>query len=142
MTQTRRESKTVVMTNQELITRFEGGSIPENDFHHVDHVRLAFAYLCGYPVLQALQRFCASLRQFAKAQGKENRYHETITWAYLLLIHERRARSAQPQTWEQFASANPDLLTWKNGILKRYYAEETLQSDVARKAFVFPDRCA
>ncbi len=130
------------MTNQELIARFEGGSIPEADFHHVDHVRLAFAYLSGYPVLQALQRFCASLRQFAKAQGKENHYHETITWAYLLLIHERMTRSAEPQTWEQFASANPDLLIWKNGILKRYYAEETLQSAMAKKTFVFPDRCA
>jgi len=129
------------MTDQELIARFEGGSIPATDFHHVDHVRLAFAYLSGYPVLQALQRFCASLRQFAKAQGKEDLYHETITWAYLLLIHERMARSAQPLTWKQFASANPDLLIWKNGILKNYYAEETLRSDVARKAFVFPDRC-
>ena len=130
------------MTDQELIARFEGGSIPATDFHHVDHVRLAFAYLSGYPVLQALQRFCASLRQFAKAQGKENLYHETITWAYLLLIHERMARSAQPLTWKQFASANPDLLTCKNGVLKKYYAEETLQSDVAKRTFIFPDRSA
>ena len=128
------------MTNQELIARFESASIPATDFHHVDHVRLAFAYLSGYPVLQALQRFCTSLRQFAKAQGKENLYHETITWAYLLLIHERMARAPRTQTWEQFESANPDLLTWKPSILDRYYQPETLASDLARRVFILPDR--
>jgi hypothetical protein len=44
------------------------------------------------------------------------------------------------QSWEEFAQANPDLLMWKNGILKRYYAEETLQSDLAKRVFIFPDK--
>ena len=130
------------MTDLELIAQFESGSIPAAAFHHADHVRMAFAYLRQYSVLEALEKFSSALKRFAKAQGKQNLYHETITWAYLLLIHERMARAPRTQTWEQFESANPDLLTWKNGILKRYYAEETLQSDLARKAFIFPDRCA
>jgi hypothetical protein len=31
------------------------------------------------------------------------------------------------------------LLTWKNGILSRYYRAETLASDLARAVFLFPD---
>jgi hypothetical protein len=42
--------------------------------------------------------------------------------------------------WDEFAGQNPDLLIWKNGILTRYYHESTLQSDLARTVFVFPDK--
>ena len=36
------------------------------------------------------------------------------------------------QGWEEFARNNPDLLTWKDGILTRYYRAETLASDLAK----------
>lgn len=130
------------MTDQELIAQFESGSLSPTAFHHTDHVRMAFAYLRQYPVLEALARFSTALQRFAKTQGKANLYHQTITWAYLFLIHERMARAGLPQSWEHFAQANPDLLTWKNGTLTKYYADETLQSELARRVFVFPDRCA
>ena len=130
------------MTEEELITQFESGSLPANEFHHADHVRMAFAYLRQYPLLQALEKFSAALRRFAVSQRKPNLYNETITWAYLFLIHERISRTEERQSWEQFATENPDLLTWKDGVLKRYYAEETLQSDLAKRVFVLPDRCA
>jgi hypothetical protein len=130
------------MTDQELIVQFEEGSTPPDSFHHADHVRMAFAYLRQYTVLEALEKFPAALLRFATLHGKPNLYHQTITWAYLLLIHERIARAAHPQTWEDFAQANPDLLIWKNGILKKYYAEETLQSELAKQVFIFPDHPA
>ena len=130
------------MTEQELITQFESASLPPTAFHHTDHVRMAFAYLRQYPVLQALEDFSAALQRFAKRHSKPNLYHQTITWAYVFLIHERISRAPHPQTWDEFARANPDLLTWKNGILKKYYAEETLQSDLARRVFVLPDKLA
>ena len=42
--------------------------------------------------------------------------------------------------WDEFARLNPDLLTWKDGILSRYYHEGTLKSDLARSVFVLPDK--
>jgi hypothetical protein len=128
------------MTDGELIDQFESGAIPPDSFHHVDHVRLAFAYLRQYSVLEALEKFPAALQRFAKSHAKPNLYHQTITWAYIFLIHERIVRARSPQTWEKFAQANPDLLTWKDGILMKYYADETLQSDLARRVFIFPDK--
>jgi hypothetical protein len=127
------------MTNQELIAQFESDAIPEGSFHHADHVRLAFAYLSQRPPLQALESFSAALRRFAAARGKSQLYHETITHAYFFLIRERMARSAAVD-WDRFASANPDLLARRNGILTRYYHEATLQSDLARTVFLFPDK--
>jgi hypothetical protein len=128
------------MTNQELIHCFEHDALPSDSFHHADHIRLAFAYLSQYPVLHAMEKFAAALQRFAAARGKTQLYNETITFAYFFLIRERMAY-CEGATWEEFARQNPDLLTWKDGILSRYYREATLQSDLARKIFVLPDKC-
>jgi len=128
------------MTESELIHRFESGAIPGENFHHADHVQLAFAYLSRFSVLQALEKFAGALKRFAAARGQPQLYNETITCAYFFLIHERMAR-CENADWEEFARQNPDLLVWKNGILSRYYSEATLKSELARKVFVVPDKC-
>jgi hypothetical protein len=128
------------MSNEDLIDRFENDAVPENSFHHADHVRLAFAYLCEHPVLQALEKFATALKRFAAARGKTQLYNETITCAYFFLIHERMA-GFEGEEWEEFALRNPDLLIWKDGVLSNYYREATLKSDLARKVFVLPDKC-
>ena len=128
------------MTGEELIEQFECGATPADTFHHANHVQLAFEYLCRFSALEALARFSDGLKRFAAAQGKAQRYHETITWAYLLLIRERIARAGCTQTWEEFAARNPDLLIWKGGVLTMLYRQETLDSDLARHTFVLPDQ--
>lgn len=127
------------LTNEELIRRFEADAIPDNSFHHADHVRLAFAYLSQSPVLQALERFATALKRFADARGKSQLYNETITCAYFFLIRERMARCGRID-WEAFSRQNPDLLIWKGGVLTHYYQEATLKSDLARTVFLFPDK--
>ncbi len=122
----------------DMVEEFEQGQAP-GGFHHADHVRVAFAYVVRYPFMEAVSRFAAALKRFAAAQGKPQLYHETITWAYLILIRERWARAGSVQTWEDFALHNPDLLIWKGGVLTNFYRQETLDSDLARAVFVFPD---
>jgi hypothetical protein len=133
------------MTGDELIQQFENGATRADTFHHADHVRLVFEYLNRYSVLEVLQRFPDALKRFTAAQGRDERYHETITWTYVLLIHERIARAAcgqtcRAQTWEEFADRNTDLLLWKGAPLTSLYRQETLDSDLARRIFVLPDR--
>ena len=124
--------------NRELIQQFETDTLA-GEFHHADHVRLAYAYLSEYPTLQALERFSLSLKRYAAARGKMQLYHETITHAYFFLIRERMARNGA-SAWEEFAARNPDLFVWKEGILTRYYRDTTLKSDLAREIFLFPDK--
>ena len=128
------------MNDQEFIQRFENCRLPAENFHHGDHVRVVWLYLRCYSVLETLVRFSEGLKRFAIANGKANLYHETITWAYVLLINERIERSGPEQSWAEFVDSNPDLFDWKNSILKSYYLDETLRSEMARKIFVFPDR--
>jgi len=77
--------------NHAVIEDFEQGRVP-GGFHHADHVRVAFAYVSEFSLPEAMARFPAALRRFARSRGKPSLYHETITWAYLFLIAERLAR--------------------------------------------------
>jgi hypothetical protein len=129
------------MDDAALVDLFENGVVPPGGFHHLQHVHVAWYYLRHHSLLEALETFQTRLRAFAVAQGKPDLYHETITTAYVLLINERlQEDGAADAGWEAFAARNPDLLSWKPSILQRYYRDETLWSDRARRTFVMPDR--
>jgi hypothetical protein len=128
------------MEDREFLAAFEAGTLPEELFRHRDHVRAAWLLLREETPASALARFSAALRRFAAILGKAGLYHETITWAYLLLINERMERTGRDRSWREFAEGNADLLTWRPTILEAYYSEETLRSELARRVFVLPDR--
>ncbi len=132
------------MTDDRLIAAFENGGLTPETFHHADHVRVAFLYLSWYPALAALLRFSQGLQRLTAAAGQPHLYHETITWAFLFLIRERMERqrrdTGRPPKWEEFAAANADVLCWGEQILKRYYLDQTLVSDLGRRIFILPDR--
>lgn len=123
------------MDDREFITAFESCTLPPDLFPHRAHVRLAWLYLREGPLLQVLTRFTDGIKRYAASFGASAKYHETITWAFLFLIHERMQRSSA-NTFEEFAEENPDLF---EKILTRYYRPETLGSELARAMFVMPD---
>jgi hypothetical protein len=123
---------------EHLVERFEDCTLPAGEFHHEQHVFVAWSYVRSMPLSTALDRFCVNLKRFATAAGAAGLYHETITWAFLILTHERMER-APDAGWTEFKSANPELFSWKPSILDRYYSAATLWSDTARRTFVFPD---
>jgi hypothetical protein len=126
------------MTERELFDRFVDTSLPADQFHHQQHVHVAWLFVRDYGMPAALSEFSAAIKRFADAKGAHGLYHETITWAFLLLIADRQARRPS-DTWDEFEAANADLLTWKPSILNRYYSKELLASDLARRTFLMPD---
>src|SRR5438309_8436605 len=128
------------MDDRTFVDAFEAAELPEELFRHRDHVRLAWIYLRRLTPAAALTRFADGLRRYAASIGKAGLYHETITWAYLLLIHERMQRSGPEATFDAFAAAHPDLLSWRPSVLDGLYRKETLDSDLARRTFLLPDR--
>src|SRR5258708_30182341 len=97
------------MSDEEFIAQLEAGTLPEDRFHHADHLHAAWLYLTRFPAPEAIARFSQALRSYAASLGKPDRYHETITWAYLLLLNERIRRTAPAASSEQFAAAHADL---------------------------------
>ena len=130
---------TTQISDDELLRQFEDTSLPTSLFDHRQHVRVGWLYVTRYGMPGALTAFPSALRAFADAKGAHNLFHVTITWSYLLLIHERQT-ACNAATWTAFASANLDLLTWKPSILDSYYTPDLLWSERARRNFVMPDR--
>lgn len=126
------------MDDRTLVEAFEATTLSGDDFPHAAHVRVGWYYLQHFSVLEAMARFKTALQRFATAKGKPDRYHETITIAYLVLIAERLAGDRR-LSWEEFAARHPDLLRWKPSILTRYYNDDALASPRARAIFVTPD---
>ena len=126
------------MTDSEMYDAFVATALPADQFHHEQHVRVAWLFVRRHGMPAALGEFSEAIKRFAVAKGAHGLYHETITWAYLLIISERQTRQSA-STWTEFALANADLLSWKPSILERYYSKEFLMSDEARRSFVMPD---
>jgi hypothetical protein len=128
------------MNDRDFVAAVESCAVAAAEFRHADHVRLAWLYLNDHPLIEAIARYSTALRRLAAFYGVPDKYHETITWAYLVLIHERMRRDDAPHQWEAFRAANSDLFSRKPSVLERYYAPQTLKTDVARRIFVLPDK--
>ena len=136
------------MTCDALIAALEDCRLPAASFDHRAHVQAGFGYLQRHGYAGALIAMATALRRFAAHHGKQGLYHETVTAAFLALIHQRMAEDlaargqaialagAQALDWEPFAAAHPDLFA--HDLLARYYPKDTLRSDLARHCFVLP----
>jgi hypothetical protein len=123
-----------------LLDGFESARLPAAAFRHAEHIRAAFLYLTRHPDFgEASVRFRAGLRRFAAAHGVPDRYHETVTWAYLALINER-AHGSSFASSADFLLRHPELLDAKRGIFSRYYDPGAIaRSPKARQVFLLPD---
>lgn len=127
------------MTDTELIDAIDSKSLPLSAFTHAEHVRLAWACLRRHPLLPAMKEFRRLLLAYATHHGKPALYHETVTFAYLLLVFERIARTPHLTDWSAFSNEYSDLLSWRDGPFFRLYSVDTLSDPIARIHFVLPE---
>jgi len=120
------------------LARFEAGDLDPAGFGHREHVRMGFELARRAPFTEAADRFARALKQIAAAAGAPEKYHETITVAFMALIAERVRAGAPGQDFEAFATDNPDL--FDRQVLTRWYDPAQLASPEARRAFVLPER--
>jgi len=130
------------LTDEAFLAAFSAGRIPPGDFGHPEHVRLAWIILGAEDAFwDAVARFRRLLRRYVKRHEVPQKYHETVTVAYMSLVNERRVRGCgRASDWPAFARANPDLLRWTDGPLWELYAPAMLVDPVAKEHFVLPGR--
>ena len=123
------------------IADFEAGAIDARLFDHRAHLHVGWCYLRQYPLAEAIARFTAALRSLTLRLGAEAKYHETVSWFFMIVIAERMA-DAPAGDWEAFRDANRDLFGNAGDLLHRHYSTACLASARARRHFVLPDRTA
>jgi hypothetical protein len=127
-----------MLDDDRFLEAFEACAVDE--LRHHDHVRLAWVMLRRDALEDTLGRFSSALRRFAAHQGADGLYHQTITWTYLFAINERMKALGPDHDWPAFRDANPDLFASHRDFLERYYTPEVLDSELARREYVLPDR--
>jgi hypothetical protein len=121
------------------LDEFEAGTLDPEAFDHEAHVYIAWKLLQENTLSVATHRFTTALQKLTRKLGIEGKYHETISWFYMVLIAERRSQQGRPD-WSSFARANPDLLSDAKKLLEHYYSSERLWSSLAKQQFLLPDR--
>lgn len=127
------------MLTDPLVRAFEEATVDPAAFHHREHLYVAWCYLRALPLEEALARYVQHLRKLAAALGVPDKFHATVTWAYVVLLHAAMRRSPGA-TFDGLLAENPALLDHRGGALYAYYDREQLDSDEARRCFVLPRR--
>ena len=129
----------ITFADREFLTRFTACDIPTEDFHHAEHVRLAWLLLTEAPLLTALLEFRRLLKAYAAHHGVPGLYNETITCFYMLLIRERMEATDVGTDWEGFRAAEPGLFEQPKVLLERYYPGGIAFSPAAKLSFLLPE---
>ena len=105
-------------------------------FGHREHLELAWNYLTLYPLEAASQVMADAIRHIAGLHGAEDRYHETITraWLHFVAVHMQRWGA---DTFDSFIERNPDLLDRR--LIEHFYSRQLIFSGPARAAWTAPD---
>jgi hypothetical protein len=126
----------VTPEDQQFVAAFEAGRIANQDFHHRDHLRLAWVQIRRLGVERASDAVALGIRRFAAHHGHADRYHDTMTrfWLRAVAIGIRH----HPQlTFEGLLTVEPHLLG-KN-LPFSHWSRERMGSDEARRQWVEPD---
>ena len=127
------------LRDADLLQAFESGSLDPSRFNHRLHLSLAWNYLQrdGFP--EGAAAFCRHLKNYVARVGAVDKYHETITWAYLVLLNEELALRAVPgEDFETMIQRRPDLLDHRDGAISRCYSKAQLDQPAARRVFLLP----
>jgi hypothetical protein len=106
-------------------------------FGHPEHVQLAFRAVRQYGMPAAIDQVCARLQQLAEYQGAPQKYHHTVSRAWVELVAHHVAEDPGCADFAAFVSRCPALLDKR--LLSGHYRSATLADPRARREWVEPD---
>ena len=124
-------------SDEDFLRAFEDLSFPADLFRHREHIRAAWMYLKSSDASSAAERMAASIRRFANHHGATQKYHHTLTLAWMRLVAVALVETPEAGTFEKFFVVHPELSD-KN-LLANYYSNELVQTTAAREGWVEPD---
>jgi hypothetical protein len=124
-------------SDEDFLRAFEDFSFPADQFHHLEHVRVAWLYLKSSDATRAAERMSAGIHRFATHHGATQKYHHTLTLAWIRLVAAALVETPENFTFPQFLASHPEL-SGKN-LINKYYSDPLLQTTAAREGWVEPD---
>jgi hypothetical protein len=129
----------VTTAERDLLTCLADLSWPLDSFGHAEHVHLAWTLLAEKPLLEAMRACRRLLQAYAAHHDSADKYNETVTCFYMLMIRERMDELGPDHDWNNFRMANPDLFRPSKDFLEHWYPLGAAFTPEAKAAFRLPD---
>ncbi|HZZ28661.1 MAG TPA: hypothetical protein VFE46_11720 [Pirellulales bacterium] len=121
--------------------QFEDCVFPADQWHHREHVKIAYLYLQHYPLSEAVEQMRTALKRYNAAQqvpdALDRGYHERLTLAWMRLVHFTLCEYGPADNADAFYQQHPQL--WQMKVLRLFYSRERIMSWEAKKNFLPPD---
>jgi hypothetical protein len=121
--------------DDEFVRHVESCCLAKARWRHGDHLRLAWCYMGRYDAREAEERAARTIRAYSASLGLEQKYHETVTRAWMRLVSVARTITPDATSFEDLLQDHPWLLHPDH--LRRFYSVGRL--DAGRAAWIAPD---
>ena len=129
------------MSDDEFLRQFENQTIPQEEWNHRAHLKIAYLMLTRVPFAEALRRVRDGVRALNAAHGlvetPTRGYHETVTHAWLQLVAAMLRQFGPADSADTFLDAQSQL--GSNRALLFFYSRDRIMSPEARAEFLTPD---
>ncbi|MGH3153428.1 MAG: hypothetical protein ACRDOB_22220 [Streptosporangiaceae bacterium] len=125
------------LQDRELAAILPGITGPGGQFRHRQHINLAYYAVRRYGMPEAIGTICVWIRHLAAYERVPQKYHYTVSRAWVELVAHHVAADRGCADFDAFADRNPALLDKR--LLSRHYRSSTLAAGPARHGWVEPD---
>lgn len=128
-------------SDESFLADFEACRWPLEQFHHREHIKLAYLYLSRHPFDDGVNRFRTTVQTYIDFHkvpvSPTSGYHETMTIAWLRLVHLTLCEYGPAASADAFYEDHPELSQKKT--LRLFYSRDRFTSAEAKATFVEPD---
>jgi hypothetical protein len=124
-------------SDPDFLRAFEDLSFPADQFHHREHLRVAWLYLKSSDATRAAERMSVGIRRFAQYHGATGKYHHTLTLFWMRQVAAAMVETPEGWGFEEFLSAHPGLSDKR--LPAQYYSPDLLEAPGARDGWVEPN---
>jgi len=125
------------LADAELVRAFEECQLPHGSFHHADHIRLAWIYVCRHGAEDAETRLLAGIRKMAQHANRPQKFLYTTTVAWTRLVAAAHRQDPKIENFADWARLHPRLLD--RTLLTKHYSPGRLETEEARSGWLEPD---
>jgi len=113
---------------------------PGGAFRHREHIHLAYLAVQRYGPDEAAGAVAAWIRHIAAYQRAPQKFHATVTRAWVEIVAHHMAAAPPADDFTTFAARYPALLDKR--LLTKHYSSRALASPAAKTGWLEPDLAA
>ena len=121
-----------------FLNSFKNATLDLSKFHHKEHIKVTYILLVDNNIDTTYKCIKSAILNILKTVGVDtSKYHETMTYGWILIINYFMNHTKKCHSFEEFISNNSQLLD--TDILYKHYSKKLIESEKARIKILNPD---